>query len=477
MPAELGELITTELVKHTSADVVALLLPTHAKYANVLAGTYAQNVADQIIVDHINSSMLPASLSTPTEVTYASRWPHGKEVAYIDSTQEENLCQSIGMYTSYQLVQALQIYPLPLGSQLFGLIEFVFAESSHDDEDYSSGNPVVALLEEEQEIVDYVRENALHVTKKLFHAEMTSTLHQRMESMMTVIQEISTVMEDASIVERAKQGIKELLHAEYVRLYVVDAVRNRLYTVSLYDKDCSTVPLDKSSLVGYAAVTGECLNIEQPEKDHRFNLHVDGQEGILHSSILVVPIKSSSGEIHAVISALNRNFPSLTSAMGSLGNSRDDEEIDDRVAGRCSPHKGRVWPFDEEDTQLLQQLSVHIGIAWEKANAFRQVQRQQEINEEILRIVRGFSGEGDILEILGAIVESAYRIANPERVSLYMVDYSRQELWLSVSEDVIGKKVHIDRGLVGKVAKEGKTVLIEGMCGLCNRIRLAMYKR
>eukprot|EP01138_Halocafeteria_seosinensis_P005939 gb/GECG01006071.1/.p1 GENE.gb/GECG01006071.1/~~gb/GECG01006071.1/.p1 ORF type:complete len:324 (+),score=25.93 gb/GECG01006071.1/:1-972(+) len=109
----------------------------------------------------------------------------------------------------------------------------------------------------------------------------------------------------------------------------------------------------------------------------------------------------------------------------------------------------------------MQKMGAHVGSVLGRVDAFHQLERQREINEAVLAVVRAVSRGDDIQSLLHCIVTAAYKIANPERVSLYLVDNFRQELWLAISRDISGKTFPMDVGIASSVAREGKTVLIE----------------
>ena len=72
-----------------------------------------------------------------------------------------------------------------------------------------------------------------------------------------------------------------------------------------------TMPLNRKSIVGYAALTGETLNIEDayllpPGGDIEFDPSFDEKIGYRSKSFLAVPMKNPRGEIIGVIELINR---------------------------------------------------------------------------------------------------------------------------------------------------------------------------
>jgi HD-GYP domain-containing protein (c-di-GMP phosphodiesterase class II) len=75
-----------------------------------------------------------------------------------------------------------------------------------------------------------------------------------------------------------------------------------------------TVPVNKGSIAGFVACTGESLNISDvyaiKEKDYSFDGKYDQRSGYKTESMLTVPIKSDRGEILGVVQVINKNSPS-----------------------------------------------------------------------------------------------------------------------------------------------------------------------
>lgn len=72
----------------------------------------------------------------------------------------------------------------------------------------------------------------------------------------------------------------------------------------------SRIPIDKTSIAGYVAATGDCLNIVDAHKlpagsEYGFNIDFDKQSGYRTKSILAVPLKNAKGEIMGVLQLIN----------------------------------------------------------------------------------------------------------------------------------------------------------------------------
>ncbi len=109
------------------------------------------------------------------------------------------------------------------------------------------------------------------------------------------------------------------------------------------------MPITGQSMAGFAALTGETLNLEDvyrvpPEAPYRFNESYDKQAGYHSTSMLVVPIRDTRGEILGVLQFINR-----------------------------LSEEGTV-PFRPGDVHLAQSLAGQAGVAIKNANLRKDIE-------------------------------------------------------------------------------------------------------
>ena len=112
------------------------------------------------------------------------------------------------------------------------------------------------------------------------------------------------------------------------------------------------VPLDKTSIAGYVAVTGEALNIPDvyqlpPDLAYRFNPALDEQNEYRSRSMLALPMRNHENEIIGVLQLINAL----------------DED-------------GKVTVFDSDHLDLVSSLTSHAAVAIQNArliNTIREV--------------------------------------------------------------------------------------------------------
>lgn len=120
----------------------------------------------------------------------------------------------------------------------------------------------------------------------------------------------------------------------------------------------NSVPVDKSSLAGYVATTGEPLMIDDaydipPSVSYAFNPAYDKKTSYKTTSILVVPLERSDQQVVGVLQLINKKT-----------------------------EDGAVVPFSTDDRVFISYFAQHAAEATEKADLSRQmIMRMVELAE------------------------------------------------------------------------------------------------
>ena len=77
----------------------------------------------------------------------------------------------------------------------------------------------------------------------------------------------------------------------------------------------------------------------------------------------------------------------------------------------------------------------------------------------------GHQSNYQLNDAIAAVVDSAQRVANAERSTLFIVDENRGELVSRVAKDVDEIRIPITKGIAGFVASSGETVHIPDAYG------------
>ncbi len=123
-----------------------------------------------------------------------------------------------------------------------------------------------------------------------------------------------------------------------------------------------TVPIDPTSLAGYAAATGETLAIDDvyllaQGVPYRQNRSFDEKFGYVTRSMLVVPMRTHREEVIGVLQLINRkrHFDAVLDAPAAV-----DRE---------------VLPYEEHDLELISALAAQAGVAIENSLLYEDIER------------------------------------------------------------------------------------------------------
>lgn len=136
------------------------------------------------------------------------------------------------------------------------------------------------------------------------------------------------------------------------------------------------LPMDKKSISGYVAVTGQVLNIPDayqlsPDAPYSFNPSFDKKNDYLSKSMLVVPMKNHVDEIIGVIQLLNCKENPDRTADG------EDEAFTIKLE-TLEDFDRYVVVFDKKYDSLLEAVAGQAAIAIENNRMIMQIQHQFE---------------------------------------------------------------------------------------------------
>jgi HD-GYP domain-containing protein (c-di-GMP phosphodiesterase class II) len=134
-----------------------------------------------------------------------------------------------------------------------------------------------------------------------------------------------------------------------------------------------TMPLNKNSIAGYVAVTGEVLNIKDvyhlPENSlFKFNRAFDQENGYRTKSMLVVPMRGTLDRIIGVIQLIN--------SKECFDSSSDGEEAFRVLLESDEDFSKLVNPFQERYKGLMEAVAGQAAIALENNRMLKQIEQQ-----------------------------------------------------------------------------------------------------
>src|SRR5437660_10220871 len=123
-----------------------------------------------------------------------------------------------------------------------------------------------------------------------------------------------------------------------------------------------TIPVDRSSLAGYTAVTGEPLVIDDayflpPDVEYSINRSFDERYGYRTKSMLVIPMKDHKEDVIGVLQLINRK--------------RNPEA----VLATPADVDGQVVPYSKRTVELVTALAGQAAVAIENSRLYEEIER------------------------------------------------------------------------------------------------------
>jgi type II secretory ATPase GspE/PulE/Tfp pilus assembly ATPase PilB-like protein/putative methionine-R-sulfoxide reductase with GAF domain len=251
----------------------------------------------------------------------------------------------------------------------------------------------------------YLQENRWDGEEKGMNDQTKSTklteLEEKLlirEALQDVTNRIHAAQNIKQILVDLKEDILNLFNAHSITIYVVDRLRNEIYSMLLAGAQLKEirVPIGNKSIAGYVANTGRIVNItdvydmeelKSIDKELTFDYSWDKKSGFRTKQILAAPIFYNN-TLMGIIQLLNKN------------------EGDGK--------------FSEEEQRFLQEMSEVLGIAFHNQQRFMRrrrtrfdylVNRDFLKEEELNRAWREVREQGDTME---AFLMKKYNISKEE---------------------------------------------------------------
>ena len=169
-----------------------------------------------------------------------------------------------------------------------------------------------------------------------------------------------------------------------------------------------TLPLTKTSIAGYVAITGQHVNLKDayniPEgKDYVFYDKLDKRFSYLTKSMLVIPMMDYKNKIIGVLELINRK------------KSKDVRLTSNTIVDT------EVIPFDEKAFGLVNTLACQAAIVLSHA-----IQKMYEL-QELNAIGIALSTEQNYEKLLDLILAKSREVTNCDAASLYLLDEEKDE--------------------------------------------------
>ncbi|QDZ17709.1 GAF/PAS/PAC adenylate/guanylate cyclase [Chloropicon primus] len=241
----------------------------------------------------------------------------------------------------------------------------------------------------------------------------------------------------SAMVRLIMKRAKELLEADRCTLFLLDHDHNEIYSNFTDNVVEIRVPIGVG-IAGAVAQTGERIVIQNAYEDSRFNREMDEITGYVTRSILAVPIKKSDGSIMGVVQMINK---------------RNHEGHIAKPEPGCS--------FDQNDIELLVELSSQAGVALENNESMSAVMRAQSKSKELFEVAQALNSQREMSQLFTTIMDRAKELLHVDRCTLFLVDEIKDELWSLVANGTEEIRIPKHSGIVGAVVSSKKKINIQ----------------
>ncbi|PYM85400.1 MAG: adenylate/guanylate cyclase domain-containing protein [Candidatus Rokuibacteriota bacterium] len=252
---------------------------------------------------------------------------------------------------------------------------------------------------------------------------------EKIRSLLEVLQTLAQELELDKLLQLIMEKTSHLMNADRSTLFLVDEERKELWSKIAQGVGLKEIriPIGRG-VAGTVALTGETVNVLNAYLDPRFKADLDKRTGYQTRTILCVPVRDSGNKIIGALQVLNKV----------------------------------VGAFSTNDEDLLRSLAAQVAIAVRNAEQVDQIQRRRRISEILLDVMKSFSAELDVDQLLRKIVARTSEVMNAERSTLFVVDRKTEEIWSKVAEGagLVEIRIPIGRGVAGVVAATGESINI-----------------
>ncbi|MEI7638813.1 MAG: GAF domain-containing protein, partial [Syntrophus sp. (in: bacteria)] len=166
---------------------------------------------------------------------------------------------------------------------------------------------------------------------------------QRRKKLQDITNRIHSAQNIKQILVDLKDGILNLFEAQTITIYIVDRMRNEIFSMFLSGSTINEirVPISNRSIAGYVANTGKTANIADAydekelkaiDKELTFDISWDKKSGFRTKQILTAPILHN-GKLMGVVQILNKK-------------------------------PGGIGEFSEDEKGFLQEMTEVLGVAF-----------------------------------------------------------------------------------------------------------------
>jgi response regulator RpfG family c-di-GMP phosphodiesterase len=253
---------------------------------------------------------------------------------------------------------------------------------------------------------------------------MKKSASTKLKQILALDSELNKIQDLDILLERLLLEARRVVHADAGSIYIReednlvihyaqnDTMQKTLPPGQKLPFSSFKVPINTHTISGYAAATGEAINIpdvyEIPENaPYDFNPAYDKQSGYRTKSSLTVPISTNMGEVLGVLQILN-----------------------------ALNEKGETIPFTQDDVLMVSHFATNVTVALQRAQMTRAI---------LLRMIRMAELRdpketgAHVNRVAGYAVEIYERWANKRGMDLRVIERTKDNLRMAAMLHDVGK--------------------------------------
>ncbi|KAJ3151265.1 hypothetical protein HDU89_002104 [Geranomyces variabilis] len=278
-------------------------------------------------------------------------------------------------------------------------------------------------------------------TLAAFMSYLTRTV-QTFRGVLSSIQSVAGSQDMELVINKVFDCARNAVDAQYASLYVVDETADAVFVrasdwlpVQSAPGPSGSIPTPRIFGAG-SLMKGEQLCICNVKTSDQFmeDLHPN-YDKIDPECILSVPLVHHAGRVVAVLELINKRTEGATPFFND-----QDEFVAKTI--------GALW-----SSMLAPLLISDLAVSSAGGHAGADLRA-------IIDTASVMSGELDLGDLITTIMSTVQELLKAERVSLFIIDQARQELWTTVAQGTKEIRVPINKGIAGYVATSGKTLSI-----------------
>ena len=223
--------------------------------------------------------------------------------------------------------------------------------------------------------------------------------------------------------------VKEAVCAEACSFFLVDEQNEVIKSIAGVQGKQIVLAMGHG-IVGHVAANGKMVNIKDAQKDDRFFSGVDEERGSVTRCVLTAPVFGMADKVFGVIQILNSE-------------------------------SGTFSRFDEN---IVRTMALFAGMALQKSQMYEKTLQSNRVKEAVLSVSRAMMDQEPgttVTDLINRALQSAAECLGSDKITIFIVDSIKQELWAQFSKDLTGIRVPITHGIVGHVATTGEYVNIK----------------